>query len=113
MPTQIIHVHRDAPTKPATGAPCNGCGICCLAETCPAGRILFRRRRGPCPALEWDEQDGRRYRCGLLRSPVAYLPCLPERTEGGVGKLFARWIAAGTGCDSDVEVEVATDSGAG
>ena len=34
---QIVHLHRDAPPKPAPGAPCNGCGVCCAAETCPAG----------------------------------------------------------------------------
>lgn len=101
MQTQTIHVHRDAPAKPSPGAPCNGCGICCLAETCPAGRMLFRRRHGPCPAQGW---DGQRYRCGLLDNPGAYFPCLPERAEGGVRKLLSRWIAAGIGCDSDAEV---------
>lgn len=93
METKIIHLHRQAPPKPAPGAPCNGCGVCCAAETCPLGLLLFRRRRGPCPALEWHaDEGGGRYRCGLL---------VPPRP---LHALFARWIAAGTGCDSDAEV---------
>ncbi|HEX5801579.1 MAG TPA: hypothetical protein VFY24_01035 [Azospira sp.] len=105
--SQIIHVHRDAPPKPAFGAACNGCGVCCAAETCPLGLIVFRRRRGPCPALEWhgETADGR-YRCGLLVSParyLRYLRWLPANAEGLVRRLGARWIAAGTSCDSQAE----------
>jgi len=62
--------------------------------------ILFRRRRGQCPALEWHEA---RYRCGLIVNPSAYLPRFPARGKGSISRLFARWIAAGTGCDSDAE----------
>ncbi|TXG94376.1 MAG: hypothetical protein E6R10_01945 [Rhodocyclaceae bacterium] len=100
MRSQIIHIHRNAPPKPAVGAPCNGCGVCCAAELCPAGMLLFRRRHGPCPAMEW---HGKHYRCGLLSSPSAYLPRFPARAEGGVVRLFARWIAAGRGCDSEAQ----------
>lgn len=92
---QTIHLQREAPPKPATGQPCNGCGVCCAAETCPAGRLLFLRRSGPCPALEWHENL---YRCGLLTKPAHYLRWLPESLAS---RLFARWIAAGTCCDSD------------
>lgn len=89
--SQIIHVHRDAPLKPAFGAPCNGCGVCCAAATCPLGLIVFRRRSGPCPALEWHEGD-HRYRCRLLAAASRRLR-----------PLIARWIAAGTSCDSHAE----------
>jgi hypothetical protein len=52
--TRIIKIHPDAPPKPAVGAPCNGCGVCCLAEPCPLGVILSRRLKGACVALRWD-----------------------------------------------------------
>lgn len=82
-----VELRADAPPKPAFGAPCNGCGLCCAAETCPLGMILFRRRRGPCPALEWRDD---RYVCGVLAS----------RREGGwAARAVSRWIAAGKGCD--------------
>lgn len=100
MHRQTIHLHVAAPPKPPPGTPCNGCGVCCAAATCPAGLVLFRRRRGPCPALEW---QGEHYRCGLIAHPARYLPRFPARAEGGVARLFARWIAAGSGCDSTVE----------
>ena len=106
MVTRTIHLHREAPPKPAPGAPCNGCGVCCAAETCPLGLLLFRRRRGPCPALSWHGETGAgRYRCGLLMAPAHHLRWLPSRWESTAGRLFARWIAAGTGCDSDAEVD--------
>ena len=27
---QVVHIHPGAPPKPPEGAPCNGCGLCCL-----------------------------------------------------------------------------------
>lgn len=105
MHIQVIHVHRDAPAKPAVGAPCNGCGVCCAAETCPAGRLRFLQRRGPCPALEW---HGDRYRCGLLQAPDRYfglLRWLPQSATRLAARAFGRWIAAGAGCDSWAETD--------
>jgi len=83
---QVIHVHRGAPAKPALGVACNGCGQCCLAEPCPVGMVVSRRRRGACAAVHW---DGQRYRCGVLAS-----------ARGWRRRLIARWIGAGRGCDS-------------
>ncbi len=91
----LVTLDARAPAKPAPGTDCNGCGVCCAAEPCPLGLILFRRRRGPCPALEWEEPS-RRYRCGLLTRPGWWRLLAP---------LAARWIAAGQGCDSDARVE--------
>ena len=102
MPERTIHLHRQAPPKPPLAAPCNGCGVCCAAETCPAGRLRFLRRHGPCPALEW---QGNLYRCGLLARPRHYLPWLPSRWDASARRLLARWIAAGRGCDSSVSVD--------
>ena len=88
-----------SPLKPDYGASCNGCGLCCLAETCPVGRLRYLRKKGPCPALIWD-QAAERYWCGILRSATWYRP------------LIERWIAAGTFCDSDVEIRTADGSSA-
>ena len=85
-----IILPREAPDKPAYGAPCNGCGVCCAAELCPLGRLVYRRKAGPCPALIWKPEDGRHF-CGLATGPLSFLT--------------RRWIAAGIGCDSDAEVE--------
>jgi len=98
---QTIVLHRDAPAKPAPGAPCNGCGVCCAAAPCPAALLIFRSRRGPCPALEWQPAPAH-YRCGLLTSPSRHLRWLPSTLTR---RLFTRWIAAGHGCDSDVEAD--------
>jgi hypothetical protein len=101
-PRQIIFLHQAAPLKPAVGQPCNGCGVCCAAETCPVARVLLMQWRGPCRALTWDDA-GQYYRCGLLASPMTYLPRLPAWSEARVRRGVKRWIAAGAGCDSDVE----------
>lgn len=101
MAGQVIHLHRDAPPKPALGDPCNRCGVCCAAETCPAGRLVFRQKSGPCPALVW--VDGQ-YTCELATAPSRYIRFLPHLLSSFVTPLFRRWIAAGKGCDSAVEV---------
>jgi hypothetical protein len=106
---QTIHIHPQAPAKVAPGAPCNGCGVCCLAEPCPLGVLLSGRRTGACAALRW---EGTLYRCGAL---VAPREVVAQRLPRGLGwlapvlvfalrRLGARWIAAGTGCDCHLEV---------
>ncbi len=104
MQTQIIHLQREAPAKPAEGEPCNGCGVCCALETCPAARLRFRQVQGPCPALEWSAPD-HFYRCGLLVRPGHYLGWLPKAGERIASRLFARWISAGQGCDCNADVQ--------
>jgi hypothetical protein len=96
MSARVIHVHPSAPAKPAEGATCNGCGVCCLAEPCPLGIVLSRRRHGACRALQWSETE-HRYRCGAL--------VLPSRLATALRPLLARWIGAGRGCDSSAEVQ--------
>lgn len=103
MSAEIIHLHRAAPAKPAPGQPCNGCGVCCALETCPAGRLRFLRAAGPCPALEWSAGE-QRYRCGLLARPGHYLK-LPAALAPLAARCLARSIAAGRGCDCDAEVQ--------
>ncbi len=74
------------------GAPCNACGICCLAEPCPLGVLLSRSTKGPCKALVWVAAS-RQYRCSALG----------DRPGSLRARLVARWIAAGVGCDCDLE----------
>ncbi|MBV1775668.1 hypothetical protein KSF73_08045 [Burkholderiaceae bacterium DAT-1] len=102
MPHQIIHLHRDAPLKPAFGAPCNGCGVCCAAEPCPVAMRRFKVRTGPCPALIWDAS---RYHCGLLYDTPRYWPKTPAWLLPVMRWWVARAISARSGCDSDVETD--------
>jgi hypothetical protein len=111
-PRQIfIEIHPEAPPKPAWGAPCNGCGICCLAEPCPLGMLISRRRQGACDALRW-QADAGRYVCGMLSEPQQVLGW-----QGAAGRALApllqrlarRWISAGSGCDASLQAEAAPD----
>jgi len=100
----IIKIHAAAPAKPALGQPCNGCGVCCSVEPCPLGMVVLRQWRGACHALLWQPQSAR-YVCGLVQQPAAYLRWLPARLVAWAGRLAARRIAAGQGCDAAIEVE--------
>ncbi len=112
-----IHIHRNAAPKPMPGAPCNGCGLCCLLEPCPLGVILSGHRHGACVAVRWHDEL-RQYRCGALCEPTAVLQrILPARLQrltlgltAGLAPLLARWaqrwIALGQGCDSRLDATV-------
>jgi hypothetical protein len=109
---QIIHIHSDAKAKPELGAPCNGCGICCLSEPCPLGMILSGRRVGACEALQW-EPSLLIYRCGAITHTKQVLrESLPKGMQFMASALAPwlkrwakRWIAAGQGCDCSLELE--------
>ena len=101
---QIIHLHPEAPAKPALGDACNGCGVCCLAEPCPLGQLLTGRRQGACDALRWDPES-HRYQCGAVAEPQDVWPWLPAIAVPMVRRLALRWISAAKGCDSDAELE--------
>jgi hypothetical protein len=106
-PDRVIRIHPAAPPQPAPGAPCNGCGVCCLAEPCPAGVLWSRRREGACVLVRWDEA-ATRYVCGLLADPAACLPAWLRPVPGlarGLRRVAARSIAAGIGCDCTLETE--------
>jgi hypothetical protein len=106
----VILIHPEASSKPAWGAPCNGCGVCCLLEPCPLGVVLSRKRQGACAALRW-LPDEHQYRCGALMAPAQVLQqALPRPLTALVpslawilARLARRWIAAGQGCDSTVQ----------
>jgi hypothetical protein len=97
---RVIHLHAAAPSKPALGQPCNGCGVCCALEPCPLGVLLSLRRHGRCRMLRWDDES-LRYLCGAL-----------ARARGAgpwAERLVVRWIAAGAGCDAEVDAAPAPD----
>jgi hypothetical protein len=103
MREQVIRIHPEAPAKPALGAACNGCGVCCLAEPCPVGMLVSRRRQGACRALQW-QAEASRYRCGMVVDPQRYLPRPLAALAPWVSRLTLRLIAGGKGCDSDAQV---------
>ena len=103
MPHQVIRIHVGAPTKPAFGQTCNGCGVCCLAEPCPLGVLLSWRRQGACVALLWSAPQGR-YLCGAVEDPRRWLAWLPAGLRSALKRLVLRWIAASAGCDCDIEL---------
>lgn len=98
-----IAIHATAPAKPALGKPCNGCGVCCAAEPCPVGMLTLLQFKGACRALLWQAEHSR-YACGMVVQPTAYLRWLPSCLGAWAGRLAARRIAAGRGCDADIEV---------
>jgi hypothetical protein len=101
---QVVHVHPAAPAKPVLGAPCNGCGVCCLAEPCPLGVLISRRRRGACDALQWDAAQAR-YRCGAVSAPQDVLGERWSWLAPWFARLAQRWISAGSGCDARLQVQ--------
>lgn len=77
--------------------------------------VISHRRTGACAALFWD--GGRSvYRCGAVARPQAALyTALPAGLHRLVpwlapvlARLARRWIAAGRGCDSALEVDSST-----
>ena len=99
MKPRVIWLHSDAPTKPAHGQACNGCGVCCAAEPCPVGVLLSRRTHGACVALRW-QAELQAYRCAVV---VHRWPALPRRLARALQALAMRWIAAGSGCDCSLQ----------
>jgi hypothetical protein len=104
MAHPVIYLQPEAPPKPALGAPCNGCGVCCGWQPCPLGVLVTGRRHGMCAALRWDG-DARLYRCAMVQAPESAWPALPRLLRPALRRLARRWIAAGAGCDCDAEAE--------
>lgn len=88
------------PSKPAYGAPCNGCGLCCRTIPCVLARDLIGAVEGPCPALEYEDD---RAWCGLLRTPHRHIPGLRDKpwADGEIRKTLLATGAFGCGCDSE------------
>ena len=96
--------------KPPEGAPCNGCGVCCIEQVCSLGQELGDTE--VCRALERGEAGA--YRCGLVTDPYRYLPpekletwqridaLAPERRLGeeALRQSYRDLLGTGRGCDS-------------
>ena len=106
----LVYLQPQAPAKPAAGASCNGCGVCCAWQPCPLGVLVSGRRHGACDALRWSE-PAQRYHCAMVVDPQAVWPHLPGLLRAPLRALAQRWIAAGVGCDCDLEVETAMEPG--
>lgn len=96
-------VPAEGPKKPPLRAPCNGCGVCCIAEPCMIAVTLIPgvRMDRPCPALEWEH--GRSW-CGMVRRPHYYseLARLGPENEREVSEAIQVDLGGmGSGCDSD------------
>ncbi len=104
MAHPVIYLHASAPAKPAVGAACNGCGVCCAWQPCPLGVLVTRQRTGRCAALRWDDGT-HQYRCAMLQAPESVWPALPRLLRPALQRLARRWIAAGAGCDCDCDAE--------
>ncbi len=53
--------------------------------------------------LRWND-DAARYHCGLLAETAGALPWVPAWLRRAATRLARRWISAGSGCDSELEV---------
>ncbi|PXW94966.1 hypothetical protein C7444_11149 [Sphaerotilus hippei] len=104
MGARVIHLQALAPAKPDRTAPCNGCGVCCVAEPCPVGMLISRQRSGACQALRWDEATAR-YRCGVVAQPEDFLPGALKAAAPLLRRVALRLISSGSGCDCDYETE--------
>lgn len=115
---QVIHIHPDAPAKPPEGAPCNGCGVCCLVAPCPVGMLVSRKRYGACSALVWSDA-AERYHCGLMlsagagRADVASVPWWQRPARALALHWVRRVISAGSGCDASLNVQAHPSEGDG
>ncbi len=73
--------------------------------------VLSGRRVGACEALRWDGAM-QIYRCGAISEPLDVLRkvlpvfgrSLAPRMAPMLGRAARRWVAAGIGCDSSLEV---------
>lgn len=88
--------------KPPHGAPCNGCGGCCVAQRCPLGTHVFGAG-GNCPALEVAFPA---FTCGLIQNPAKYAVDITARHGSDAASRAAEiLIGAGLGCDALLEGE--------
>lgn len=107
---RVLWIEAQAPAQPAPGAPCNGCGVCCLHEPCPFSRLLRGWRDGACRWLRWDAAQ-RRYRCQAVAEPQALLPVRGRALAPLLQRLARRWIGAGLGCDCTLQAQAADRAG--
>lgn len=90
--------------KPPHGAPCNRCGLCCVAAICALGQKVFRRELGPCPALRYDQESNSS--CGLVAEPMTFAPKVAlEHGVSAASRAATFLIGTNTGCDARMNGE--------
>jgi hypothetical protein len=95
MKPAFIAPRRLLERKPAHGAPCTQCGLCCIATLCRAAVLVFGADHpAPCPALRFDA--GERSCCDLVANPNTYRAGDPDTLRRAALHL----IRAGDGCDA-------------
>lgn len=98
-----------ASRKPPHGAPCNRCGICCLATLCPLGQRLFGGELGPCPALE--PAEGGAFACGVVANPIKHARrAVLQHGAEKVSEAALLLIGGQTGCDARINGEPKNES---
>ena len=103
MPIEVVVPRALAAKKPPHGAPCNRCGLCCIASLCPLAQHVFRKELGPCPALSYDA-DGSR--CGLVDDPMRHARLTTMRNGVEATRTAAKHlIGSATGCDARINGE--------
>ncbi|MFK4132014.1 hypothetical protein ACI2KR_06925 [Pseudomonas luteola] len=98
--------------KPLYGDPCNGCGICCIAQVCRLGIELGDDKN--CKALIQNSNGS--FSCGLVADPYRFVNedelevwqkidrlTGSNHGEQALKERFAAELGAGLGCDSDDE----------
>lgn len=95
--------------KPKYGSPCNGCGLCCIAEQCPISLMAFGEQL-LCPALG-TMGDGKGFGCGLIVATSQFIPPTgDERLDALLPGAIAYVLGAGRGCDSEGPDDTVTDA---
>ena len=85
--------------KPLYGAPCNSCGLCCIATQCPLSLAVFGDQ-DICPALGTNRLDPGSLICGLAAKPSRFLASMPAGGEPVLREAIGLLLGAGQGCDS-------------
>jgi|SRR5258706_7897191 hypothetical protein len=95
--TPLLNIASARPKAPH-GTPCNHCGRCCIAALCDIGKLIFGTdRRGPCPALMWDDAGSR---CGLMSEPERFASAKARLKGTSRLRAAAKFlIGSGLGCD--------------
>jgi hypothetical protein len=90
--------------KPAHGAPCNSCGLCCINALCPVGEAQFGMRPGPCPAIM--PQASGHVLCGLMADPARFAPEKVMRHGAAAVSGSVKMLnGSGEGCDCFMDDE--------
>jgi hypothetical protein len=69
--------------------------------------LISRSKIGPCKALVWVDVQ-LQYRCGLLGDRTASVGHLAGTLVRMRNRVIGRWIAAGKGCDCDLDAKLSS-----